>query len=257
MNGSAAAVDTLLDHPLIRAVSFVGSSPVARYVYERCAKAGKRVQCQGGAKNPMVIMPDADMETSLRVILDSAFGCAGQRCLAASVALPVGEACTTFTPLLLDAARSRKIGFGLDPGVELGPVITSQSRERITNLVGRGVAEGGTLLVDGRDVLVSGYEHGNFIGATVAGGAERHGELGQTEIFGPVLSVTNTATLDEAIAVVNASAFGNMACIFTSSGAAARKFRYETRVGNVGINVGTPAPMAFFPFSGCEGQLLR
>jgi malonate-semialdehyde dehydrogenase (acetylating)/methylmalonate-semialdehyde dehydrogenase len=254
VNGSAAAVDTLLDHPSIRAVSFVGSSPVARYVYERCAKAGKRVQCQGGAKNPVVIMPDADMETSLRVILDSAFGCAGQRCLAASVALPVGEACTTFTPLLLDAARSRKIGFGLDPGVELGPVITAQSRERIVNLVGRGVAEGGTLLVDGRDVQVAGYEKGNFIGATVLDLPDANGGLGQTEIFGPVLSVTNTATIDEAIAVVNASAFGNMACLFTSSGAAARKFRYETRVGNVGINVGTPAPMAFFPFSGSKGS---
>jgi malonate-semialdehyde dehydrogenase (acetylating) / methylmalonate-semialdehyde dehydrogenase len=254
VNGSGAAVDNLLDHPSIRAVSFVGSSPVARYVYERCAKAGKRVQCQGGAKNPVVIMPDADMETSLRVILDSAFGCAGQRCLAASVALPVGEARTTFTPLLVDAARSRKVGFGLDPGVELGPVITSQSRERIANLVGRGVAEGGTLLVDGRDVLVSGYEQGNFIGATVLELPDANGELGQTEVFGPVLSLTNTATLDEAIAVVNASAFGNMACLFTSSGAAARKFRYETRVGNVGINVGTPAPMAFFPFSGAKGS---
>ena len=167
-------------------------------------------------------MPDADMETSLRVILDSAFGCAGQRCLAASVALPVGEARTTFTPLLLDAARSRKIGFGLDPDVELGPVITSQSRERIANLVGRGVAEGGALLVDGRDVRVSGYETGNFIGATVLEVPNANGELGRTEIFGPVLSVTNTATIDEAIAVVNASAFGNMACLFTSSGAAAR-----------------------------------
>jgi malonate-semialdehyde dehydrogenase (acetylating)/methylmalonate-semialdehyde dehydrogenase len=254
VNGSAEAVDTLLDHPSIRAVSFVGSSPVARYVYERCAKAGKRVQCQGGAKNPVVIMPDADMETSLRVILDSAFGCAGQRCLAASVALPVGEARTTFTPMLIDAARSRKIGFGLDPGVELGPVITSQSRERIANLVGRGVAEGGTLLVDGRDVQVPGYEKGNFIGATVLDLPNANGGLGQTEIFGPVLSVTNTATIDEAIAAVNASAFGNMACLFTSSGAAARKFRYDTRVGNVGINVGTPAPMAFFPFSGSKGS---
>ena len=254
VNGSAEAVDALLDHPSIRAVSFVGSSPVARYIYERCAKAGKRVQCQGGAKNPVVIMPDADMETSLKVILDSAYGCAGQRCLAASVALPVGEAASTFTPMLLDAARSRRIGFGLDPDVELGPVITAQSRERIANLVGRGVAEGGTLLVDGRDARVSGYEKGNFIGATVLELPNANGELGQTEIFGPVLSLTNTATIDEAIAVVNASAFGNMACLFTSSGAAARKFRYETRVGNVGINVGTPAPMAFFPFSGSKGS---
>jgi len=254
VNGAAAVVDTILDHPSIRAVSFVGSSPVARYVYERCAKAGKRVQCQGGAKNPVVIMPDADMETSLKVILDSAFGCAGQRCLAASVALPVGEARTTFTPLLLDAARSRKVGCGLDPGVELGPVITAQSRERIAKLVGRGAAEGGTLLVDGRDVSVAGYEQGHFIGATVLDLPNANGELGQTEIFGPFLSLTNTATIDEAIAVVNASAFGNMACLFTSSGAAARKFRYEARVGNVGINVGTPAPMAFFPFSGSKGS---
>ncbi len=254
VNGSGAAVDALLDHPSIRAVSFVGSSPVARYIYERSAKAGKRVQCQGGAKNPVVIMPDADMETSLKVILDSAFGCAGQRCLAASVALPVGEAHSTFTPMLLDAARSRKVGYGLDPGVELGPVISPESRQRIASLVNRGIAEGGTLLVDGRDVAVPGYEKGNFVGATVLDLPNANGELCQTEIFGPVLSLTSTATLDEAIAVVNASAFGNMACLFTSSGAAARKFRYETRIGNVGINVGTPAPMAFFPFSGSKGS---
>ena len=254
VNGAKQTVDALLDHPDIRAISFVGSSPVARYIYERSAKAGKRVQCQGGAKNPVVIMPDADMDSSLKVILDSAFGCAGQRCLAASVAVPIGEARKTFTPMLLDAARSRKVGFGLDPDVELGPVITAQSRERISGLVDRGVAEGGTVLVDGRNARVKGYEKGNFVGATVIELPKAGGELAQTEIFGPVLSLTNASDLDEAIAAVNASAFGNMACIFTSSGSAARKFRYEARVGNVGVNIGTPAPMAFFPFSGWKGS---
>jgi malonate-semialdehyde dehydrogenase (acetylating) / methylmalonate-semialdehyde dehydrogenase len=254
VNGAKEAVDAILDHPDIRAVSFVGSSPVARYIYERSAKAGKRVQCQGGAKNPVVIMPDADMDASLKVILDSAFGCAGQRCLAASVAVPIGDAQKTFTPLLLEAARGRKVGFGLDPDVELGPVITAESRERISGLVERGVSEGGKVLVDGRSVRVKGYERGNFVGATVIELPSAGGELAKTEIFGPVLSLTNAANLDEAIAAVNASAYGNMACIFTSSGAAARKFRYEARVGNVGVNIGTPAPMAFFPFSGWKGS---
>lgn len=254
VNGAREAVDALLDHPDVRAISFVGSSPVARYIYERSAKAGKRVQCQGGAKNPVVIMPDADMDSSLKVILDSAFGCAGQRCLAASVAVPIGEAQKTFMPLLLEAARARKVGFGLDPDVELGPVITPESRTRIAGLVDRGVAEGGNVLVDGREVRVKGYEHGNFVGATVIELPKAGGELARTEIFGPVLSVTHAANLDEAIAAVNASAYGNMACIFTSSGAAARKFRYEARVGNVGVNIGTPAPMAFFPFSGWKGS---
>ncbi|MGH9347148.1 MAG: CoA-acylating methylmalonate-semialdehyde dehydrogenase [Vicinamibacterales bacterium] len=254
VNGSKEAVDALLDHPEVRAISFVGSSPVARYIYERAAKAGKRVQCQGGAKNPVVIMPDADLDSSLKVILDSAFGCAGQRCLAASVAVPIGEARQTFTPRLLEAARARTVGFGLDPGVELGPVITPESRDRIAGLVDRGVAEGGRVLVDGRNVRVKGYEKGNFVGATVIEMPAAGGELARTEIFGPVLSITNASNLDEAIAAVNASAFGNMACIFTSSGAAARRFRYEARVGNVGINIGTPAPMAFFPFSGWKGS---
>jgi malonate-semialdehyde dehydrogenase (acetylating)/methylmalonate-semialdehyde dehydrogenase len=254
VNGAKEAVDALLDHPEVRAISFVGSSPVARYIYERSAKAGKRVQCQGGAKNPVVVMPDADMDASLKVILDSAFGCAGQRCLAASVAVPIGDAQRTFTPLLLEAARSRKVGFGLDPDVELGPVITTQSRDRIAGLVDRGIAEGGRVLVDGRGVRVKGYEKGSFVGATVIELPKAGGELAQTEIFGPVLSLTNAADLDEAIAAVNASAFGNMACIFTASGAAARKFRYEARVGNVGVNIGTPAPMAFFPFSGWRGS---
>lgn len=254
VNGGRDTVDALLDHPGVRAISFVGSSPVARYIYERSAKAGKRVQCQGGAKNPIVIMPDAEMDMAVKLIMDSAFGCAGQRCLAASVAVPIGEARQTFTPHLIDAAAARRVGYGLDANVEMGPVITPQSRERIEGLVDRGVAGGARVLLDGRRPSIDRYEHGNFIRPTLLELPTAGGELAETEIFGPVLSVTNATTLDDAIAAVNASSFGNMACIFTASGAAARKFRYDVKAGNIGVNIGTPAPMAFFPFSGWKGS---
>src|SRR5205809_4245306 len=254
VNGGKETVDALLDHPEVRAISFVGSSPVARYIYERAAKAGKRVQCQGGAKNPIVVMPDADPDMTVKLVMDSAFGCAGQRCLAASVAVPVGNARETFTPRLLEAAAARRIGYGLEPDVEMGPVITPESRERIEHLVERGQAEGATVLLDGRRAHVKGFEHGNFIRPTVLEIAQPAGELSRTEIFGPVLSLVNAPSLDDAIAAVNASAFGNMACIFTASGATARKFRYEVRAGNIGVNIGVAAPMAFFPFSGWKGS---
>jgi malonate-semialdehyde dehydrogenase (acetylating)/methylmalonate-semialdehyde dehydrogenase len=254
VNGGKETVDALLDHPDVRAISFVGSSPVARYIYERAARAGKRVQCQGGAKNPIVVMPDADPDMTVKLVMDSAFGCAGQRCLAASVAVPVGNARETFTPRLLEAAAARRVGYGLEPDVEMGPVITPESRERIERLVDRGPAEGATVLLDGRGAHVKGFERGNFIRPTVLQIAQPAGELSRTEIFGPVLSLVNAATLDDAIAAVNASAFGNMACIFTTSGATARKFRYEVRAGNIGVNIGVAAPMAFFPFSGWKGS---
>jgi len=254
VNGDKAAVDALLDHPDVRAISFVGSSPVARYVYARAAASGKRVQCQGGAKNPIVVMPDADLDMTVKLTMDSAFGCAGQRCLAASVAVPVGEAQETFTPRLLEAAASRRVGFGLDPNVEMGPVITEESRQRIEGLVQRGTAEGAKVLVDGRGARIPGYEQGHFVRPTVLELPEVRGELAATEIFGPVLSLTHADSLDAAIGLVNRSSFGNMACIFTTSGAAARKFRYETQAGNIGVNIGVAAPMAFFPFSGWKGS---
>ena len=254
VNGGKEAVDTLLDHPDIRAISFVGSSPVAKYVYSRAAAAGKRVQCQGGAKNPIIVMPDADVEMTVKLTMDSAFGCAGQRCLAASIAVPIGEARDTFVPQLLDAAASRRVGYGLEESSEMGPVITADSRERIEGLVARGVAGGARVLIDGRQAKIAGYEQGHFIKPTVLELPQVDSELATTEIFGPVLSVTPMDTLDAAIEAVNASAFGNMACIFTSSGAAARKFRYEAKAGNIGINIGVAAPMAFFPFSGWKGS---
>jgi malonate-semialdehyde dehydrogenase (acetylating)/methylmalonate-semialdehyde dehydrogenase len=250
VHGGKDAVDALIDHPDVRAISFVGSTPIARYVYGRAAANGKRVQCQGGAKNPIVILPDADIEMATKIVADSAFGCAGQRCLASSVVITVAEAAATFTPQISEAAASRKIGHGLDKGTEMGPVISAESRARIEGLIAQGVAAGATPLVDGRNAKVPGYDSGHFLKPTVLADVDPASELARTEVFGPVLSVMRADSVEAAIDLVNGSAFGNMACLFTSSGAAARQFRYETRVGNVGINVGVAAPMAYFPFSG-------
>jgi len=250
VNGSKETVDALLDHPFIRAISFVGSTPVAKYVYSRATANGKRAQCQGGAKNPVVIMPDADMDATTRILADSAFGCAGQRCLALSVAVTVGEAKNTFTEQMADAASSRHVGYGLDEGVEMGPVITAESKTRIESLIGQGEQEGATVLVDGRNKQVSGYEEGYFVFPTILDGVNPQGDIAKTEIFGPVLSLMHAESVDQAIELVNQRTYGNMACIFTGSGATARQFRYEADAGNVGINLGVAAPMAFFPFSG-------
>ncbi len=250
VNGAQDAANAILDHPLIRAVSFVGSTPVARHVYSRAAANGKRVQAQGGAKNPLIVLPDADTEMTTRIVADSAFGSAGQRCLAASLAVTVGEARGWFPRAISDAAESRVVGFGLDDGVEMGPVITAQSRQRIESLIGKGIDEGAAALVDGRAASVRGYEGGFFVRPTVLQDVPPAGEIAQTEIFGPVLSLMHVETVDDAIALVNSGRYGNMACLFTSSGAAARKFRYEAQAGNIGINIGVAAPMAFFPFSG-------
>ncbi|HHP7245449.1 MAG TPA: CoA-acylating methylmalonate-semialdehyde dehydrogenase [Elainellaceae cyanobacterium] len=250
VNGNKTAVDAILDHPLIRAVSFVGSSPVAKYVYARAAANGKRAQCQGGAKNPVIVLPDADLDMTTRILADSAFGCAGQRCLAASVAITVGEANKPFTEAIATAAESRVVGYGLENGVEMGTVISAQSKARIEELIQRGADEGATILVDGRHPKIAAYEQGYFVRPTILENVNPTGEIARTEIFGPVLSLIHLKTIDEAIALVNQSTYGNMACLFTSSGAAARKFRYEADVGNIGINIGVAAPMAFFPFSG-------
>ena len=250
VHGGRETVNAILDHPGIRGISFVGSTATARHIYSRASAAGKRAQCQGGAKNPVVIMPDADMAMTTRILADSAFGCAGQRCLAASVAITVGDARKAMTEQMVAAARSRKVGYGLDTGVEMGPVISATSKARIEGLIAKGAQEGGSVLVDGRGKSVPGYPEGYFVFPTVLDGVPPQGEIARTEIFGPVLSLMHAATMDEAIALVNERSYGNMACLFTSDGASARRFRYEVNAGNVGINVGVAAPMAFFPFSG-------
>ncbi len=250
VNGAKGVVDALLDHPLVRAISFVGSSAVAKYVYSRAAANGKRAQCAGGAKNPVVVLPDAEMEMATRIIADSSFGCAGQRCLATSVTITVGEAGRAFREHITEVAARRKVGYGLEPEVEMGPVITAESKQRVEALIGKGVSEGAQVLVDGRHAAISGYERGYFIRPTVLDKVNPRSALAGIELFGPVLSLMHAETIEEAIALVNATSYGNMACLFTSSGAAARKFRYEAQAGNIGINIGVAAPMAFFPFSG-------
>ncbi|MGD1898774.1 MAG: CoA-acylating methylmalonate-semialdehyde dehydrogenase [Phormidesmis sp.] len=250
VHGSKTVVDALLDHRTVKAISFVGSSPVARYIYSRAAKAGKRVQCQGGAKNPVVILPDADLEMTTRIVADSAFGCAGQRCLAASLAITVGSVKADFVDAIAQAAQQRIVGNGLDEGVQMGAVINQGSCDRIQSLIQTGIDEGGKLLVDGRNPNVSGYAQGHFVRPTLLQDIPAEGEIAATEIFGPVLGLLHADTLDDAITLVNQSRWGNMACLFTNSGAAARKFRYEADAGNIGINIGVAAPMAFFPFSG-------
>jgi malonate-semialdehyde dehydrogenase (acetylating)/methylmalonate-semialdehyde dehydrogenase len=250
VHGGKATVDALLEHPDVRAISFVGSTPVAKYVYGKAATNGKRAQAQGGAKNPIVVLPDADMTMTTRIVADSSFGCAGQRCLASSVIITVDEAAKTFTPLIGEAASNRRIGYGAAEGTEMGPVISAQSKARIESIIDAGIQAGAKPLVDGRGAKVSGYEDGYFLKPTILTDVDPASELARTEVFGPVLSVMHVNTVEQAIDIVNKAAFGNMACLFTSSGAAARQFRYETRVGNVGINVGVAAPMAYFPFSG-------
>jgi malonate-semialdehyde dehydrogenase (acetylating) / methylmalonate-semialdehyde dehydrogenase len=250
VHGGKDTANAILTHPGISAVSFVGSTPVAKHVYQTGTANGKRVQAQGGAKNAVVVMPDADMETALRIISDSAFGCAGQRCLAAAIVIAVGQAAETITGKLAQAARSRKTGNGLDSSTEMGPVITRESKQRIENLIQLGIDEGASLLVDGRNVEIEGCKEGFFVGPTILGDVKIGGQVYHTEIFGPVLSIVKVDTLDEAIGLINQSKYGNAACIFTRSGAAARKFRHDALAGNIGVNIGIAAPMAFFPFSG-------
>jgi malonate-semialdehyde dehydrogenase (acetylating)/methylmalonate-semialdehyde dehydrogenase len=250
VNGGKTAVDALIDHPKVRAISFVGSTPVARYIYARSGEKGKRAQCQGGAKNPVIVLPDADMTMATQIVSDSAFGCAGQRCLAVSVAVTVGEAKKTFRDAIAETASQLRVGNGLDEGVQMGPVITQQSKARVESLIGVGERQGAKVLIDGRNPRIPRYEAGNFVKPTILDNLPADSELAGTEIFGPVLSMVHANDLDEAMAFLERNPYGNQASLFTSSGAAARRFRYEAPAGNVGINIGVAAPMAYFPFSG-------
>jgi malonate-semialdehyde dehydrogenase (acetylating) / methylmalonate-semialdehyde dehydrogenase len=250
VHGGAETAEALISHPDVRAVSFVGSTPAARAVYARAGAAGKRVQAQGGAKNALVILPDAPIEQVAGTVAESAFGNAGQRCLAGGTAIAVGSAGDELSTAVADLASSRRVGNGLADGVELGPMITSASKERVRGLIAIGEREGAKVLADGRGVAVAGHDGGFFLGATVLDGVASGDTLATTEVFGPVLGIHRARDLEEAIGLINSGRYGNMACLFTASGSAARKFRYETRAGNLGINVGVAQPMASFPFSG-------
>lgn len=249
VQGGREVVDALLEHPVIKGISFVGSSNVARHVYAKGAANGKRVQAQGGAKNPVIVLPDADIDMTTQIVIDSVYGCAGQRCLAASTIITVGEH-KEITESLVESAKTRKTGFGLESDVLMGPVISAESKNRVNHLIDKGINEGGRVLVDGRNVQVPGFEQGNFIAPTIIEDIPLDGELAGTEIFGPVLSLVHINTIDEAIQFINSGRYGNMACVFTSSGLNARKFRHEAEAGNIGINIGVAAPVAQFPFSG-------
>jgi len=254
VNGSREVVEGILDHPGIDAVSFVGSAPVARIVYERAAKAGKRVQALGGAKNHMVVMPDAVIDKTVEGIIGSAFGAAGQRCMAGSVVVTVGDAHEQLLGPLVDASRALRVGDGLDEASDVGPVISCAARDRIRDWVARGEADGARVVLDGRDA--SGDPDGSYVGPTILDGVTPEMDIAQEEVFGPVLSVISAPTLDEAIGIVNASRFGNGTSIFTESGASVRRYRHEVQAGMVGVNIGVAAPVAFFPFSGWKDSFL-
>jgi len=252
VHGAKETVDALLHHPLVRAVSFVGSTPVAKYIYSTSAAEGKRVQALAGAKNHLVVMPDADMPKTVEAIIGSAFGAAGERCLAGSVLVPVGEAAGPLLDLLAKRTEALAVGDGSQAGIEMGPLVTSDHLKRVAGYIEKGVAEGATPLCDGRRYQSA--SGGFFLGPTIFDNVTPDMTIAKEEIFGPVLSVIRVKTLDEAVQLVNRSTFGNATSIFTSNGKSAREYSSRIEVGMVGINVGVAAPMAFFPFAGWKNS---
>ena len=254
VHGGKEAVNALLAHPGITGISFVGSSPVAKYVYQEAGKYGKRVQALGGAKNHIIVMPDADLDRAVANVTESMFGCAGQRCLAGSVVVAAGKAYEPFRERLLSAARDLRLGYGLEPGVSMGPVVSAKHKEKVLSYVEAGRKDGATLLLDGRASKVEKHPRGHFVGPTVFDGVQPDMTIGKEEIFGPVASVSHVSNLDEGIEMVHRSGFANATSIFTQSGKAAREFRYRVGVSMIGVNIGVAAPMAFFPFGGTKGS---
>lgn len=254
VHGGRAAVDALLTHPKVKAISFVGSTPIAKYIYETGTRHGKRVQANGGAKNYIVIMPDADVTQTVEALSTAAFGCAGERCMAGSTALTVGQAADRILPSLVEAAKRIKLGptDSAQAQPDMGPVITAQHRDRVASLVASGESEGAKVICDGRSARVSEAPNGFYFGATIVDHVRDEMTLAREEVFGPVLNVMRMDDLDRAIELANKSAYGNGAAIFTNSGKAAREFKNRVKAGMVGINVGVPATMAMFPFTGWD-----
>ncbi|MDQ2867208.1 MAG: CoA-acylating methylmalonate-semialdehyde dehydrogenase [Verrucomicrobiota bacterium] len=253
VHGVCDCVEALLVHPQVRAISFVGSTPVAKHIYEVGTRRGKRVQANGGAKNYIVVMPDADVGNTVDALTTAAFGCAGERCMAGSTALVVGRAADRVLPFLIEAARNIRVGpTDAEAQPDMGPLITAQHRDRVLSLVAAGESEGAKVIADGRGVKISEAPNGFFVGATIVDQVAEKMTIAREEIFGPVLNVMRMDDLDRAIEMANRSAYGNGAAIFTNSGKAAREFRHRVKAGMVGINVGVPATMAMFPFTGWD-----
>ena len=250
--GGSAAGEALIQHRQVKTLSFVGSTEVGKVVYEKSAAAGKRAQVAAGAKNFGVAMPDADLDNAVANLIGSAMGCSGQRCLALAGVIAVGDAYEKLRDRLIDTARNMKVGFALDKDVAMGPVISRQAQSRIEQAIQQGVDDGAQLALDGRGLKVDGYPNGYWVGPTVLDDCRPEMRVVTEEIFGPVFCILRAKDLDEAIGIINSSRYGNAAAIYTSSGASARQFRYEVDAGNIGINIGVAAPMAYFPFGGSK-----
>ena len=250
VNGGVTSATALMEHPDITGVSFVGSSPVAKIIYETCTRNGKRVQAQGGAKNYIAVLPDANMEASVKNILGAAYGCAGQRCLAAAVAVGVGDAYDQLKDELAKQVASLKVGYGLDETTQMGTVISDAAKERIEDMIAQSLDDGADLVVDGRDFSVDGYENGSWVGPTLIADVEPDTTMATEEVFGPVLSLMKADSFEDAIDIINQSRYGNAASIFTNNGKYAREFKYSVNAGNIGVNIGVAAPSASFPFGG-------
>ena len=254
VHGGREVAESLLDHPGVAGISFVGSSAVARQVYARGAASGKRVQALGGAKNHMIVLPDADLEDTTDALLASLYGSTGQRCLAGSVIVGVGPAYEPVRERFLDGAASLRVGYGLDDATEMGPVVSGAHRDRVSSYIDEGEAEGARMLLDGRRITVDGYPSGQWVGPTVFENVTPSMRLGRDEIFGPVAALTRVDSLDAAVDLMHRSDYGNATSIFTTSGRAAREFRYRAGISMMGVNIGVAAPMAFFPFGGSRGS---
>ncbi|HUP94834.1 MAG TPA: CoA-acylating methylmalonate-semialdehyde dehydrogenase [Burkholderiales bacterium] len=255
VHGDKQAVDALLTHPDVRAVSFVGSTPIAKYIYETCAKHGKRVQALGGAKNHAVVLPDADLDFAADALIGAGYGSAGERCMAISAIVAVGEVGDALVEKLRQRAADLKIGPGSGKDIDMGPLVTGAHRDKVAGYVDKGLAEGAKLVLDGRSYKAPGHEQGFFLGASLFDHVKPEMTIYKDEIFGPVLGVVRVKTLDDAIALINANPYANGTAVFTRSGGAARKFEREIEVGMVGINVPIPVPIAFFSFGGWRGSL--
>jgi len=255
VHGSRDVVNAILDHPDIEGVSFVGATPTAKYIYERCGATGKRVQALGGAKNIVAVMPDANLDGGMPSLITSFYGCSGQRCLSGSVLAPVGDVADELLEKFMTAAKSVKVGDGLNEQTAMGPVVSAVHKERVLGYIEQGIAEGADLILDGRDCQVEGYPNGFFIGPTIFDNVTLDMKIAREEIFGPVVSIVRCKDLDEVIDLINTRGFANAACLYTNSGATAREFKYRVDPAMVGINIGIAAPMSFFPFGGSKDSM--